>query len=870
MKMTTARTARTTLWTVGCLALIMTACSDGEMTKAPVDQNIGKPIPVVINNFKVEDALAPKDASKTDADEPPTINAGGIVKVSWDVSNAQKIAITDSKGRFLSNVVGLKDSTESDPLTANETFTLTAEGADGSKAQKTATVVVRKKEIKIVSFTADPKEVRAGEATTLCWRISDPAATVTVKAGDEGIYPGNDVPEPTPTETPPTETPASDVPSPEVTVTTVSKAMRFLLKGADTPVAPPADGYAAPADTTTIAPPTEAPEVCTLTHKPTQDTTYTLVVMDGDAEVARQDVSVTILPEPATIAAFVAQPAQLSGPGEVTLTWRATPSDVTVSIDHGVTTNDKAEGEKKVQVTDTTTFTLTATGKDGKSKTQTVTVTLPSAADRRVEAKVLTPSIFAGETAKISITHGNASGKVSVVDALGRTPAFTTAAGVVSIIGATAGSTSYTIDIDGERSNPVMVEVRDLNQHDRGAWNGLALQGLGAVVAGSSSKTAELGLASLLDFTRFSPVKYDFGKNFADKMKTHAGYMSKFAPYTVHAMMISAKGRVIAGVTGGLLYSDDTGASWNVLDVIPAYDTSYKYKDAEESHTGCFGVKRTGTKSFSATIWMVNVFEVCDLAYDEAAAGKDRLLIATDFGVFYIDGVEGRIKDPTNKANAMQGTLKKDNALFGKAVNSIAIAKAGDATVVVAGAIDGVYVNAKRGDYKSWQQIDKAGLKGAVNTVAVVGSTIYAGTDKGLFKSNGLDAGATFIQVSIATDPVAVKALAVDAADPATLYVGTNKGLKLSRDCAGSFADVTADVGEVRNIATAADSGRSAVALTSQNGLFTSVGVAGSAGSCSGTRPSPTTDTPKEPATPATTGTRPPPASTGPGTVAPK
>lgn len=867
MKMTTTRTARTTLWTLGCLALIMAACSDGEMTKAQVDPGVAKPIPVVINSFKVEDALAPKDAPKTDADEPPTINAGGIVKVSWDVSNAQKIAITDSKGRFLSNVVGLKDSTESDPLTANETFTLTAEGADGSKAQKTATVVVRKKEIKVISFTAEPKEVRAGDATTLCWRISDPAAPVTVKAGDEAIYPGNDVPEPTPT-----ETPTSDVPSSEVTVTTVSKAMRFLLKGADTPVAPPADGYAAPADTTTIAPPTEVPEVCTLTHKPTQDTTYTLTVMDGDVEAARQEVSVTILPEPATIAAFEAQPDQLSGPGEVTLTWRTTPSDVTVSIDHGVTTNDKAEGEKKVQVTDTTTFTLTATGKDGKSKIQTVKVTLPSAADRRVEAKVLTPSIFAGETAKISITHGNASGKVSVVDALGRTPAFTTAAGVVSITGATAGSTSYTIDIDGERSNPVTVEVRDLMQHDRGAWNGMALQGLGVVVAGSSSKTAEIGLASLLDFTRFSSVKYDFGKNFAEKMKSpdHASYLSNFAPYTVHAMVISSKGRAIAGVTGGLLYSDDTGASWKVLDVIPAYDTSYKYKDAEESHTGCFGVKRTGTKSYSATIWMVNVFEVCDLAYDEAAAGKDRLLIATDFGVFYIDGVEGRIKDPTNKANAMQGTLKKDNALFGKAVNAITIAKSGDATVVVAGAIDGVYVNAKRGDYKSWQQIDKAGMKGAVNTVVVSGTTIYAGTDKGLFKSNGLDASATFTQVSIATDPVAVKALAVDAADPATLYVGTSKGLKLSRDCAGSFADVTADVGEVRNIATAADSGRSAVALTSQNGLFTSVGVAGSAGSCSGMRPSPTTDTPKEPATPATTGTRPPPANTGPGTVAPK
>jgi hypothetical protein len=849
MKITIFKTFTMRVLTIVCAATLLAACSDGQMSQRPgVNPSESAKNPLAINSFLAQDASNPDSKS---AAKEVTIDEGKGVFLSWDVTGAKAVEITHkSTQRKVDKVDGLKNKTTVEALKADETFILTAEGSDGARVQAQVTVKVRKREIKI-NFAAKPQEIRAGETSDLCWKIEGvtPKAKVSIIDDEKKeVYPGNTIPDGEPSAT----------------------SVQKLILAAAIPSAPPADGYGKkPTEEPKKEEPKteEAKEVC-VPASPTKTTTYALTVKDGE-KTASQETKIEVKPAPAQIhITFTAQPTRLSGAGETTLSWRVMPEDATVEIDHNVTKDDKANGEKKVSVSETTTFTLTAKTKDDQTKSQAVTVTIGRTVGGKVTAQLLTPSVFAGESVKIAVSSENPAAKLNVYGPRGDAAKFTADGATLTITDAVSGS--YVVEADGVLSNPVAVDVRQLEAKDIGAANGLGVQGLGLVITGdANSKAAQVNLTSFAANSKDTSVAYDFGKAFADKMKTHADYMAKFAPYKVNAVVFSPKGRAFAGMTGGVLYSDNSGASWNILDVIPAYDTSYKFKDKEESHPGCFGSTRKGTKSFSASIWMVNVFEVCDLAYDEGTDGKDRLLMATDFGVFYIDGVEGRIKDPANKAHAMQGTLKKDNALFGKVVNRIVIAKAGDQKVVVVAASDGVYVNSQRGDYKAWKQLDAAGLKtaGSVNAIAVSGGTIYAGTDKGLFKSSGLDVTSIFSQVTIAAEPVAVKALAVDAADPSIIYVGTDKGLKLSRNCSASFVDVAAPVGAVRNIATATEGGRSAVVLTSDKGLFSSIGAAGTPGSCAATRP--VADTPKESEKPTTSGQRPSPATTGPGTVKP-
>lgn len=831
MKMTTFKIFTSQILTIACAAVLLAACSgDGQRSSPPslsVSGDANKNAPL-INTFTVQDASSADAKAGQSAD----IDEGGSVFLVWDVTGAKSVEIsTKSTQRKLDKVTGLSGKATAEALSADETFILTAEGADGVKVQAQVSVKIRKREIKI-NFVAKPQEIRAGEMSDLCWTIEGVSSKAKVSIIDDEkteIYPGNTVPDGEPSATPAAD--AYGTPTPPPAPASASVTVQKLLLAAAIPSAPPTDTYGK-------KPEAEAPkkeevkEVC-IHVSPAKTTTYTLTVADA-GKSATQTTELKVNSAAAQIdIVFVAQPMQLSGAGEATLSWRVMPDDVTVTIDHDVTKDDKANGEKKVYVAETTTFTLTAKTKDGQTQTKSVIVTVGRMAGK-VTAQLLTPSVFAGEPVKIAVTSDNPSAKFNVRDPRGNAAQFTQDGATLTIANPVSGN--YVVEVDGVLSNPVAVDVRQLDPRDHSAANGLGLRGLGLTITGdANSKSAQVNLTSFSSTSKDTSVAYDFGKEFTKKMKgDDSTYLVNYAPYKVNAVAFSSKGRAFAGMTGGVLYSDNSGASWNVLGVLPAYDTSYKFKDKEESHPGCFGSTRKGTKSFSASVWMVNVFEVCDLVHDEGTDGKDRLLMATDFGVFYIDGVDGRIKDPTNKAHAMQGTLKKDNALFGKVVNRIVIAKAGDQKVVVAAASDGVYINTQRGDYKAWKQLDAAGLKtaGPVNAIAVAGTTIYAGTDKGLFRSSGLDATSTFTQVTISADAVAVKALAVDAADPSILYVGTDKGLKLSRNCSASFVDVAAPVGAVRNIATATEGGRSAVVLTSDKGLFSSTGVAGTSGSC--------------------------------------
>ena len=70
-------------------------------------------------------------------------------------------------------------------------------------------------------------------------------------------------------------------------------------------------------------------------------------------------------------------------------------------------------------------------------------------------------------------------------------------------------------------------------------------------------------------------------------------------------------------------------------------------------------------------------------------------------------------------------------------------------------------------------------------------STLYAGTDAGVFQSR--DAGATWRAVSVGLANTDVQALAIDPQSPSTLYAGTwDRGVFQSRDAGATWRAVNA------------------------------------------------------------------------------
>jgi len=301
------------------------------------------------------------------------------------------------------------------------------------------------------------------------------------------------------------------------------------------------------------------------------------------------------------------------------------------------------------------------------------------------------------------------------------------------------------------------------------------------------------------------------------------------------------------------------------------FDNAHNFTSRDEEHKGCDGSTQKGIKYSKANGAWVGMIQICDIVAD----GKS-VVLATDQGTYHINNIDARLDAATRKANPWK------QGIVGKVVNALASIKTGDQTILIAAASDGVYVNDQAGDPKAWQQLDKENLSGAVNAIAVSGGTLFAGTDGGLFKHEGLDASGKWEAVATpapADGAMSIKALAVDAANKSTLYVGTQEGLFVARSCGKSFTVVPADLGDVRNIAVASDGSQSTVAVATSKGLFTSTGLAVSGDACSAVpaptpKPATTPDPANTPTTdkPTVTVTTPTaqPINAGPGTVTPQ
>lgn len=802
-----------------------------------------------------------------------TISSGGSVMLSWKVVGANKVEINSRDGKRKLGEQKFEGSLQVDNITADTSFVLTALG--GKTIQKTVDVKVTKREpVKFKKFTATPSTITVGESTLLCWASTDDSASVVVKNGDDVVYPQA----PTEFETPATadvpavtETPAVEpAKEPTTTVPTITVKAMLMLLDATSPAAKPTPGVETPADTsgTPLAEASDKKDDTTKTADvcqsvtPSQTTTYTATVTGSDHSTDTLTAVVTVQPAAQIQIAFAASVDKLPAPGEVRLMWSVVPADATVTIDGVLGAQPSSSTGTSVKIDKTTTFTLTATSKDGKTTAQkqiTVMVGSVFGSAGKITLSVDTPYVFAGEKAVLSmIAEGVDVTAPVTLSANGATSTVVPVGGKITIDRPTA-DVSYSIEIAGTRSNGVSIQVRHLEMRDgSSAWSSVVLPNIQKIYAGATDGAVEEeGKTTKLN-VRYADVsggnevvikKQDIADGLVNMINKEFNrkQFSHFGPYSIHAMVAdpSDASRIFAGTTGALLMSKDGGKSWTVVDPLLIFKTSSFTE--QEQHPGCNGKIQKGIKYAKANGGLVGMSQICDIAVN----GKS-VTIATDQGTYTVTDIDARMANKKDAANFWKPGLK------GKVVNKLELATVGEQSVLVAATSNGVYINSNNGAPADWQQLDAAGLSGQVNAVAISGNTVFAGSANGLFKYEGLTSGngSWKLQSSVESG-VAVKALTVDAKAKNVLFVGTDKGLRMSRDCGATAASIAADVGDVRAIDSIDDNGRSVIAVAASKGLFVSQGNSMVGGECSlvpASAPA-TTPPPAKPETPTTGGT---------------
>jgi hypothetical protein len=124
------------------------------------------------SSVAVKVIVAPPTIVQFSAD-PTSVGPGQQSKLSWNVSNADKVTIDNGIGE-----VALVGSTAVSPTTTT-TYTLTASGVQGTK---TATVQVTFNNGITLQFSGNPNNISTGQSATLTWKSTN-ATSVTIDQG---------------------------------------------------------------------------------------------------------------------------------------------------------------------------------------------------------------------------------------------------------------------------------------------------------------------------------------------------------------------------------------------------------------------------------------------------------------------------------------------------------------------------------------------------------------------------------------------------------------------------------------------------------------------------------------------------------------
>ncbi len=833
---------------VGVLAVwvLAVACSDGATPVIP-ELQCSLPQPTAgLMAKKVGEADEAAVKGKI------TIASGEGVVILWDVqglsggeivSNPPEVIgqpeqlIVVEEEKEIVNADGVKEkqkvktakgSKEFTVLKENVEFTLKAINTDKdlpcenvtSSVSVEVTPETAKPEVK--KFEATPTQLNAGESSKLCWEVTPESAAVTIvdDAGNALVPSAPPEVDPTGTTENPPATP--EVPtSGQLSASAVAKAL--IAEGESVPET----GFKA---------------IDCVHVRPEKDTTYTLTARANDATVT-EEASVTMVSVEFKIVSFAANSVEgsltLDAEGDVKLTWEVTPSEgVLVSIDNGVGEDLPANGDATVKVSDNTIYTLSAS-RNGVVLARQVTVNVNRivvAQGLNIQLTASGTSVFAGEPVALSWQVTGADGSVatlaegSVVTLVGPDGSVPVSGGGAEIKPMVSGAYSIDVATGGGiyKSNVVNISVRSWSvQNATGKWIGIGtfedsqtvLYGKESFFDKSDPASGDIQAGRIVG-TTYGDITIAFGKLFRKmyviKNKVEE-ILADYGSFVINTFASDPENkRIYAGTVGGVLYSDDNGDNWKILDAFILFD-------GEKERVSCKGSKQVNSSDLNT---FDNLIQICDLIV-ERSTGKDRLVAATDNGVYYVDDVQGHIDNRKDSAYCWQGVpdnkCSKTNELSGVVVHSLVAY----GERMYAGTAKGVWVSDNRGE--SWAEFNGGDVSGSqeVYALAVDGENkkIYASGPDGLFAGT-LGGTADWKQSASLTDSGTVYSVALDPTQSGTVYIGTDSGVYVSRSFGENWANVSDTMGgakKVLEVAVGKNNSKVGIYAATEKGAYSSI-----------------------------------------------
>jgi hypothetical protein len=326
--------------------------------------------------------------------DPPVANAGpSLSGVAAGIVQLDGSASYDPDGdpiTFLWTQTAGPQVTITNPTTSRPTFTAAAgqtynfllvvkddHGGQGQAGVRISTSAANRAQI--LSFTASPMQISAGQAVTLAWRTQNSDTVNIAGIGNVAVNGSISV---SPTQTTTYTLTARNSVNDETSSVTVTVGSTGGVQISSCTASPTniSAGQSSTlswtslnADTVSIAPGVgSVTKTGSVSVNPSQTTTYTVTAMGGGAS-ASCSVTVTIGALP-VIASFTATPANINAGQSSTLQW-SVQNSTSVSISSIGTVS--ASGTNSVSPAATTVYTLTATNAAG-STTKTATVTVGS------------------------------------------------------------------------------------------------------------------------------------------------------------------------------------------------------------------------------------------------------------------------------------------------------------------------------------------------------------------------------------------------------------------------------------------------------------------------------------------------------------
>jgi len=310
---------------------------------------------------------------------PTGIQPGQSTTLSWVIENATSATITPGVG-----TVDPRTGSVSVSPTANQTYTLTATGPNGSTTS-TVTVQVSGAQAgnpQIIRFEANPVTITSGAQSTLSWTTSG-ASTVSI-SGVGSVQPnGSTTVSPTTTTTYTLTATSADgrsVTAPVTVIVTGAQVPQVVTFVANPPTIDAGQStkicwQVTNSTNITITPGVgsnlNANDCATVT--PTQTTTYTLTATNASGQI---QANVTVNVGQVRILSFTSDPVtSLAAGAPVTLAWRTENATSVVIVGNELAPNTlSANGSLVVNPITNTTYTLTAYGPGGQTVSVTISV----------------------------------------------------------------------------------------------------------------------------------------------------------------------------------------------------------------------------------------------------------------------------------------------------------------------------------------------------------------------------------------------------------------------------------------------------------------------------------------------------------------